>query len=234
MPNDETHSIDDLFQDGTDAGDDASTSDASTSDSKESKDETDKTDLDLSPAEEAKQTFAAAWAKKIQSGTATMEDLKLKQAWLVPLVQEKLKVAPIFDPEEFKRIAREEAKNLFESEQAKVSERQSVERFSALKEQLQSLYLTPAQKAVIKERYAEYSGKLEPYDALRTAADIAHVDFERVDARRMAAATPRSGLGVQRQTVSDDIEDIDIDAVNNSWNRDQRAAYLKKYPGRSG
>lgn len=237
MPNDETHSIDDLFvdTDGTDQGDDASTSATSTStDEQSSKDETDKTPLDLSPAQEAKQTFALAWAKKIQNGTATMEELKSKQAWLVPLVQEKLKATtPAFDAEELRKLAREEAAKLFEAEQSNVAERQSVERFNALKDQLNSSILTPSQKATIKEQFTDLSTKLSPYEALDLARKLAQVELDEVNTRRAAAATPRSGLGVTRRPVNDDIEGIDIDQVNATWSRDQRADYLKKYPGRN-
>ncbi len=236
MSNDTTHSIDDLFVEetsDTNNGSDAGSKDAAGSTSKDGSQgqsrtgsDSKQTNLDdLTPAEAARKTFVEAWANKIHLGKATLEELGSKQAWLVPGVQERL--AELNTNRQSVPDPTEAARKVFAEERAKDNAKAVEVRFNEIKERIKNSSPTPAQMSRLKERFDALVGRLDPDEALRTAAEIAQIDFDGIATARSAAALPKMGYAPVGDT-SDDIMSLDP----NKMTREERVAFLTKYPGR--
>lgn len=209
MQNDDSHLADDLFAD-TLGDDDSRTSDESTPSESE--------DLlnDSQPAKDAKSEAAQAqinaWTKKIESGTATLEELEAKQKWLIPHVKAKLDGVKAGDEDKMRRMAEEAAERLFEKRQKAELEKLNAEKFDNLYSTIQSLSLSPVQKAQLKAEYQDLIADGMPkYKALQKAAKYADIDFEDTAAIRRSLGSVKQGSGARNDDYEPDYSDPNFD-----------------------
>lgn len=165
---------DELFN--IDTPEDDISTDGDSTDSEDNSDEDELSNQDL-PRLEAQKKFAKSWADKIASGETSLEELKAKQPWLVPSVNELLKnnSPKNFDHEEIARIAREEAIKAFAAEQEKKAKDADNVAFNDLKRELDES-ATKDQKKVINSEWKELMAEgVSPLKALKLAAKVAGV-----------------------------------------------------------
>lgn len=222
MSDDMKHASDELFATEGDDGnrtDDDSTSEESQEDENH----------DSLPRLKAEKEFAESWANKISLGKASLEELSEKQPWLVPKVKELLQSnSANVDHDEIKRLAMEAAKELIQEERAKEKAKSDSDKFEALRKELEK-NATSQQKKFIKAKYdALLEKKLDPYDALSLAAEIADVDFEGVADNK--AKFPQIKLGESVATTQDEI-DYDTYDPNSVPLAELQRRNAKKYGG---
>lgn len=233
MSDDVKHpNLDDLLDGEDTGGDDVSTDESGTDTQEDVKPEDNKSDdqdslLDESlKAEEAKNQFAEAWAKKIRDGKATLEDLKEKQAWLLPDVEQRLE--PKADPDEVKKLASEAAQELFQREKQKELAEKTRQQFDDLKSKIKESNPSYEQRERLIEKFDSLKAKLDPYEALVLAAEVAQIDLDGSNKRRQSMVIARPTSARTRPQKKPSFDDVDP----NSLSRDQLAEFVKSSKAR--
>lgn len=228
MSDDVKHpNLDDLLDGEGTEGDDVSTDDTGTEDTEAKAEETEDDQdnlLDESlKAETAKQEIVKGWANKISLGKATLDDLKEKQAWLVPDVEKLIKKdSAKVDPDELKKLAQEAAREILEKEKSERQGEEVVKNFDTLKKQILDSNPTFEQKKILKEKFDSLQGKLDPHEALSLAAEVAQIDLDGTMRRRANLVIPRPSS--QRTTSPK----LDFDRINpNAQSADQLRAFVE-------
>jgi hypothetical protein len=145
-------------------------------------------DLDEGTAskEEQKQKQVDAWAKKIDAGKASLDDLSKHQQWLKPLLEEKLQVTA-------KANAKAEELDVEAIVERKIAEKESNSTFISLKADLNSMKLSGKQKAEVKREFNDFlTLGVSKEIALEKAVKIAGIKLEVKSSRRdkMVLPTP--------------------------------------------
>lgn len=212
------HAEDELFdstaEEETDTeGDDGSTNSASTTSQ-----EDEESDLVLEdPKEQAAQQFAEAWAKKVQSGDATLEELKEKQPWLVPKVNALLnsKKEPSIDNEALKKLLKEEAEKLRR-------EMREEAQFDSIRRSVNNLGLPKSKRDAVSKKYTQLREKgLSKVDAIELTIETLNIDLE--DSSRSKFPSVKTG------SSSRNSDDNDFDP--NALDEEKRLALIKKKRG---
>ncbi len=217
MSTDEQHEIADLFDTSTDTTDSSTDEQSTEETSTENAHETE--GLDLKPTADKKSEMVNSWAKKIAAGEATLEDLASKQKWILGDVKAKLEA--IKKPDE-DQIAKAVEKALA-AKQAEQENQQNSQKFKELEATIKSLNLPVTTLQRINENFRKFNGKLNDYDNLQNAAEIAGVDFEGTNEARRSVSTPKIGYG---SNVSKNFDIEQVDDVNTMTQAD-RLKYIQ-------
>lgn len=227
MTDDVKHAEDDLFT-GTD-GDDVSTDGESTEElSDDSSDQ-----LEHLSKDAAKSKFVDDWAKNIAAGKKTLDELKIKQPWLLTDVEKKLEgeKKPALEKEELAKIAREEARKMLEEDRNATKLAESANRFTDLKATIVSLQLPKSKmeelKSHIKTIREKYGENIDAYDVLSLAAEKAKIDFEDDLAERKSRVPSirAGGSSVEKSTEVETAQSV------NRMSPDERLKLIKSRQG---
>lgn len=217
---DEQHDDTDLFDTST-VDPDSSTSEQSTEDAP-TEIAKDTVDLDLKPNKAKQKQVVDSWVMGIKAGTKKLEDLKAKQPWAVPLVNEQLALSNP-DEDRIAKLVSEAATKAVEAAEQKRQMEQGTEKFEELKARIKSLNLPVATLQRLNQKFSQLSGSLGDYEALVTAAEVAQVDFEQTDNARRRVSSPKIGYGSTAE------RELDLSDPNLDPNSMSPAAKLKHF-----
>lgn len=166
-------------------------------------------DLDEGTAskEEQKQKQVDTWVKKIESGDASLDDLKKHQAWLKPLLEEKLNKTAEAD-------SKAEELDVEAIVDKKIAEKEDLREFKSIKADLNSTKLSGKQKAELEAEFKDLrSMGFNRVQALEKAMKIAGVKTEVPSSRRSKMTPPRpsaySGSGeIGKDTPYSELADV--------------------------
>lgn len=173
----------------------------------------DKTEKDSkkSVAEENRQKQISVWEDKIDSGE---KDISEAPKW----IQKKLNL---------KEKEEEVAVDLDAIVDKKLAEKQEKRDFKSLKDQLEAMPLTIAQKKELNAEFADLKGGMPKSKALATAIKIAGIDMEQKDKRRADMAVGKAG-NYSKPTAGKVEKGTPYSEVRKNLPEKDRMAYLKK------
>lgn len=217
MSNDVQHDQNDLFDSEGIAENDLSIDGSSMNN--ESDDQ-----LDLPPSEAFKKKTVDDWVKKIKDNPDLLDDLKGKQAWLVPLVEKELSAKKdTVSKDDMIEAAKQAAREMIEAERIANATITSEKEYEDLRGKINALYLTPDQRDSLKEEFTNLIAEgLDKTKALKLAAKITNIDFEDTARFRKNLSLPKAGDGSVK------MKEVDLGEYDsNSLTSEERYALLK-------
>lgn len=213
MSDDVKHPLDDLV--GTEEDDVSTDGESTTEDSSTGDDSNDQIGNLTSEVEKAK--MVKRWADKVANDPKEMDNLKGKQAWLVPLVEKELELKkPPTDKAEMTRVAQEEARKILQEETLRKQQETEEKNFQDLKKTLKNLPKTKEQNAKLLQKFDEYAPKLGSYEALKLAAEYARIDFETdIEERKQSMPSFKQGDDYREKDYAKmDVSKVDVNDLS--------------------
>lgn len=228
MSDDMTHEDDDLDLDIDQNDADTDSANDTEEEEESSEDEQEQDDLELedsqdkiksSKAEENKRKQVEAWASKIESGKATMDDLPVNLKWLLPDLKDRLGqgLEKQVDTPDVKEVVKQA-----------IAEERANARFEAIQNELKQSDLTASQRDTLKTKYSALRERgLSKLDAVELAMEVAQIDLNELslEGSRRAMRLPRPGTS-KKALAGGNLDDVPYSEVYKNIPEEKRVQHL--------